>query len=129
VLRALPLQDPRAQSLLPNVDQQQKMASWHLITQNGRVHSGGKAVPHLLRLLPGGRPIAWLAGLLPGVVDRVYELISRNRSRLARYLHSSDRPTLTYAEFPLDESRLVLKEGPGQDHNESGPIPQALRLE
>lgn len=128
-LRPLPLQDPRAERLLPRMDPHQKMASWHLATPEGRVYSGGKAFPPLLRLMPGGRPIAWLAALFPGVIDRAYESISRNRQRLGRYLHSDRRPVVSSSELPLEESLLGFKEGPGQNHNESRPIPRVRRLE
>jgi predicted DCC family thiol-disulfide oxidoreductase YuxK len=80
------LQDPEAESLLAGMGREQRMASWHLVTPEGRVYSGGAAAAPLLRLLPGGRPLAALAAIFPGVTGAVYRLVARNRSRLGRLL-------------------------------------------
>ncbi|TMK31333.1 MAG: DUF393 domain-containing protein [Actinobacteria bacterium] len=55
-LRAVALQHPEAERLLPGMDREQRMTSWHLVTPDGRVRSAGRAVAPLLRLLPGGAP-------------------------------------------------------------------------
>ena len=49
------LQDPEADELLGGMGEVREMASWHLVTADGRVYSAGAAFPPLLRLLPGGR--------------------------------------------------------------------------
>jgi predicted DCC family thiol-disulfide oxidoreductase YuxK/mRNA-degrading endonuclease RelE of RelBE toxin-antitoxin system len=46
-LHQVALQDPEAEWLLPGMDSQQRMASWHLVTPEGRVYSGGAAVAPL----------------------------------------------------------------------------------
>jgi predicted DCC family thiol-disulfide oxidoreductase YuxK len=40
-LRPVALQDPEADELLQGMDEEQKMASWHLVASNGSVYSGG----------------------------------------------------------------------------------------
>jgi predicted DCC family thiol-disulfide oxidoreductase YuxK len=90
-LRPVPLQDAEADALLPGMDPERKMASWHLVTPDGHVHSAGAAFPPLLRLLPGGRPIAAAAGALPGVTERAYRCAARNRSRLGRLVRGRGR--------------------------------------
>jgi predicted DCC family thiol-disulfide oxidoreductase YuxK len=85
-LRPVPLQDPEADRLLPGKDRETRMASWHLVGPDGRVHSGGAAAAPLLRLLPGGRPLASLAASMPRATDRLYRFISRHRDRLGRML-------------------------------------------
>jgi len=87
-LRPLALQDPEADALLPGMDDEQKMASWHLVTQDGRVHSAGAAFPPLLRLLPAGRPLAALTAAFPGLTERAYRWVARNRDRLGRRLRA-----------------------------------------
>ena len=82
-LRVVPLQDPEADRLLPGVDPDAKMSSWHLVA-NGRVFSAGAVVPPLLRLLPGGRPPAALAAAFPGITERTYRWVSRHRDRFGR---------------------------------------------
>jgi predicted DCC family thiol-disulfide oxidoreductase YuxK len=79
-LRPIALQDPRADELLRGMDEDTKMASWHLVTRDGQVLSAGAAVPELLRLLPGGAPLARLAAVAPRATDRVYRWIAGHRS-------------------------------------------------
>jgi predicted DCC family thiol-disulfide oxidoreductase YuxK len=83
-LRPLALQRPEADRLLAGMDHDTKMASWHLVAPDGRVHSAGAAVPALLRLLPGGAPLAALAARLPGVTDRAYRWVATHRTPLSR---------------------------------------------
>lgn len=90
-IRPVPLQDPEADRLLPGMDPKTKMASWHLVTPDGRVWSGGAAAPSLFRLLPGGTPLAALASAFPRTTERAYDWVSRNRDRLARRLGAKAR--------------------------------------
>jgi predicted DCC family thiol-disulfide oxidoreductase YuxK len=83
-LRPVALQDPEAEGLLGGMDEGVKMSSWHLVTAEGRVYSAGAALPPLLRLLPGGRPLATVFSAFPGVTDRTYRLVARNRDRFGR---------------------------------------------
>jgi predicted DCC family thiol-disulfide oxidoreductase YuxK len=83
-LRPVALADPEAERLLPGMDAERRMASWHLVTPDGRVTSAGRALGPLLRLLPGGRPLAAVARAFPGTFDRLYGWVSRHRDRLGR---------------------------------------------
>jgi predicted DCC family thiol-disulfide oxidoreductase YuxK len=83
-LRPVALQDPEADRLLPGIDANTKMASWHLVTAGGRVFSGGAVAPPLLRLLPGGRPLAAITAAFPGATEGAYRWVSRNRDRFGR---------------------------------------------
>jgi predicted DCC family thiol-disulfide oxidoreductase YuxK len=82
-LRPAALQSPEADRLLPGLDEETKMASWHLVI-DGNVYSGGAAAAPLLRLLPGGRPVAPVVAAFPGMTDRAYRLVARNRDRFGR---------------------------------------------
>lgn len=56
----------------------------HLALPDGRIFAGGRAVPALLRLLPGGRWLAWVF-LVPGVgwvTDRCYAWVAARRHKL-----------------------------------------------
>ena len=55
------LQDERAVALLSGMPEAERMASWHLVRPDGAVSSAGAAAPTLLRLLPGGAPLAAFA--------------------------------------------------------------------
>ena len=78
-LRPVALQDPEADELLGGLDEERKMASWHLVTHDGRAYSAGAAFPPLLRLLPGGRPLAALTAAFPGLTERAYRYVARTR--------------------------------------------------
>jgi predicted DCC family thiol-disulfide oxidoreductase YuxK len=85
-LRAVALQAPEADELLPGLDRHQQMASWHLVAPDGCVRSAGRAVAPLLRLLPGGTPLAVLAESFPKSTDRLYDWVSRHREPLGSLL-------------------------------------------
>jgi predicted DCC family thiol-disulfide oxidoreductase YuxK len=87
-LRPVALQDPEADRLLPGMDTRQKMRSWHLVTPDGTVYSSGAAVPPLMRLLPGGTPVAALASTFPGSTESLYRWVARNRGTIGRVLRS-----------------------------------------
>jgi predicted DCC family thiol-disulfide oxidoreductase YuxK len=75
VLRPLALQDPASDALLPDgLSDQDKMRSWHLVEDDGRVRSGGRAFAPLLAQLPAGKALARLA-------DRAYYAVADRRSR------------------------------------------------
>jgi predicted DCC family thiol-disulfide oxidoreductase YuxK len=68
---------------LPDISAAALDQSMHLVTPDGAVYAGGRAVPVLLRYLPGGR---WLRPWfrLPGVAwatDRGYRWVAARRHR------------------------------------------------
>lgn len=85
-LRAVSLQDPEAVALLPGMDAERRLASWHLVTPAGRIHSAGAALAPLLRLLPGGRPLARLAAAFPSATARAYDWVAARRGVLGGLL-------------------------------------------
>ncbi|MGH2951146.1 MAG: thiol-disulfide oxidoreductase DCC family protein, partial [Solirubrobacterales bacterium] len=60
-LEPMALQDPRAPALLPGMDAESRLATWHLVAPHGELSSGGAAAAPLFRLLPAGRVLASLA--------------------------------------------------------------------
>jgi predicted DCC family thiol-disulfide oxidoreductase YuxK len=87
-LRPVALQDPEADALLGRMDPERKMASWHLVTPDGSVHSAGAAVGPLLRLLPRGGVLAPLAERFPGPTERAYQWVADHRSTLGRLVRA-----------------------------------------
>ena len=83
-VRVVALQDPEAEDCLRGMDDEKRMGSWHLVTPEGRVYSAGAAAPPLLRLLPGGGPLAGLLALSPSLTEYAYRLVSRNRDFFGR---------------------------------------------
>jgi predicted DCC family thiol-disulfide oxidoreductase YuxK len=85
-LRAAPIQSEEGDKLLADLSEQDRLASWHLVTPDGRRYSGGAATGPMARLLPAGAPIAFLAESFPRSTDRLYRWVARYRDSLGRRL-------------------------------------------
>jgi predicted DCC family thiol-disulfide oxidoreductase YuxK len=85
-LRPVSLQDPAAEALLPGMPHEQRMASWHLVGDDGRVHSGGDAFAPLLRLIRRGAPFARALETFPRLGDLAYRTVAGRRSLLGRLI-------------------------------------------
>jgi predicted DCC family thiol-disulfide oxidoreductase YuxK len=79
-LRPVAIQDSAGQALLASMDEERRLASWHLAFPDGRLYSAGPALVEALPLLPAGRPLGKLAGWVAPVTDRVYDLVARRRA-------------------------------------------------
>jgi predicted DCC family thiol-disulfide oxidoreductase YuxK len=88
-LRPVALQGSEADALLSDMPHGERMASWHLVTDDEHRFSGGAALAPLLTLLPGGSPLARCADALPRIVDRSYRWVAEHRSPLGRRLRRS----------------------------------------
>jgi predicted DCC family thiol-disulfide oxidoreductase YuxK len=85
-LRATPIQGEEGGGILADLSERERLASWHLVTPDGRRYSGGAATGPLARLLPAGLPWAFLAETFPRSTDRLYRWVARNRDALGRRL-------------------------------------------
>jgi predicted DCC family thiol-disulfide oxidoreductase YuxK len=85
-LRPVALQDPEAGTLLAGMPIEERMASWHLVGYDGRVHSGGEAFAPLLRLIPGSGPLARALEAVPAVADVGYRAVAARRALFGRLL-------------------------------------------
>jgi len=79
-LRPVSLQSKEAESLLAGMPEEERMASWHLVGDDGQVRSAGAGIAPLLQLLPGGAPLAAAAARAPRAMERGYRLIAGHRS-------------------------------------------------
>jgi predicted DCC family thiol-disulfide oxidoreductase YuxK len=79
-VRPVALQAPEAQRLLTKVPAPERPKSWHLVDSDGQVRSAGAGFPPLLRMLPGGGPLAAATAKLPGATESAYRFVSGNRS-------------------------------------------------
>jgi predicted DCC family thiol-disulfide oxidoreductase YuxK len=82
----VPSQSERAAEALPGMDQDRRMASWHLLLADGSVYSAGAAVPELMRFLPGVRSLAPAARRFHVPIDALYRLVARHRHQLSRFV-------------------------------------------
>ena len=83
-LRPVAIQDPEADPLLAGLGYEERMRSWHLVEPDDRRSSAGDAFAPLLRLLPGGAPLACLAARFPRLVNAAYFAVANRRSLLGR---------------------------------------------
>jgi predicted DCC family thiol-disulfide oxidoreductase YuxK len=79
-LRPISLQSKQAERLLAGMTEEERMASWHLVGDDGQVRSAGAGIAPLLRLLPAGVPFAAVAARTPRLMERGYRLIAGHRS-------------------------------------------------
>ncbi len=87
-LRPVKLQSAEAEQILPGLDAETRMASWHLVVGPGdSVYSAGEAFKPLFSLLPGGRPLARVVDALPqSAVDEAYRWVADHRAWFGRPL-------------------------------------------
>jgi predicted DCC family thiol-disulfide oxidoreductase YuxK len=79
-IRPVSLQSKEAERLLAGMPEEERMASWHLVGEGGEVSSAGAGIAPLLRLLPGGAPLAAVAARAPRAMERGYRFIAGHRS-------------------------------------------------
>jgi len=101
-LRPVALGGEEADTLLGGMPEDEQMASWHLVTPGGPVRSAGAAFSPLLRLLPAGRPLAWLTERFPGASERGYRWVADHRTALSRALPAALE---RWADRVISESR------------------------
>jgi predicted DCC family thiol-disulfide oxidoreductase YuxK len=80
------IQAAERSGMLDALDPEARYASWHVITGDGRIWSGGAAVPPLMARLPGGQALAAVAEAFPDETDRLYGFVARNRGRFGAVL-------------------------------------------
>jgi predicted DCC family thiol-disulfide oxidoreductase YuxK len=90
-LRPVALQDSEADLLLAGMPAGQRMASWHFVGEDGRVYSGGEAFAPLLRLIPGGAPLARALDAAPAIADHGYRAVAERRSFFGRLIPASSK--------------------------------------
>ncbi|MBI4338203.1 MAG: DUF393 domain-containing protein [Chloroflexi bacterium] len=99
-LEFLPLQAPERGHWFPDLSDEACMREMVLVLQDGRVLTGGKALPHLLRRMKGWRWLAY-AFAVPGVglaAGGAYCLVARNRYNLSR-ARGTSRSGLTHPAY------------------------------
>ncbi len=92
-LALLPMLDPEAAALLHTLPPEEHYTTWHLVLLDGTVVGrgvGGRALLDAMRLT---RPLARVLGLVPdAVLERVYRIVARHRSRLGQLIPDGPAP-------------------------------------
>lgn len=82
-IRVEAIGSPAGSLLLRDLTVTERYASLHAVDRLGRRHSGGAALPAVLRKVRYGRPLAVLCELLPGVAEALYRSAARHRGVLS----------------------------------------------
>ena len=118
--RLLPvaIQDPDADRFLAGLGYEDRMRSWHLVDPGGRRHSAGAAFAPVLRLLPGGSPLAAIAARFPRAVEAAYFAVARSRALLGRFVpeRAKDRADARIASA-RERERLADRGAPDGDRD------------
>jgi predicted DCC family thiol-disulfide oxidoreductase YuxK len=83
-LRPIALGTPEADELLADLTEEQRNASWHLVSPDGRRASAGAAAVPLARLLRGTGPLAPVLDQMPTLTERGYRWVADHRSWFGR---------------------------------------------
>ncbi len=76
------LQSQRARELLGDMSEEQRMASFHVVSPDGEIRSAGPALTEVLDALPGAGILAATSRRLPRATSRFYALVAGNRTRI-----------------------------------------------
>jgi predicted DCC family thiol-disulfide oxidoreductase YuxK len=85
-LELIPISDPRAAALAPNVTRDELLEAIHCVSTDGRIYRGARALRFVGLRMPLLVPLAlflWIPGVI-WVAEKVYMWISRNRHLLSR---------------------------------------------
>jgi predicted DCC family thiol-disulfide oxidoreductase YuxK len=85
-VRPVALGTPEADRLLADVPAAARAKSWHLVDEDGTLHSAGAGFEPLFRLLPGGAPFAAVAARFPRATESGYRFVSGNRSIWGKFV-------------------------------------------
>jgi predicted DCC family thiol-disulfide oxidoreductase YuxK len=127
-LRAVAIQSEEGDRLLADMSEDERLASWHFVTPDGRCFSGGSAAGPLARLLPLGLPVAVLAETFPRTTDRVYRWVARNRDSLGRRVGSQacavDPGRRPPPSSPIRRQRRSIPKDAPRRTDAMAPLPQ-----
>jgi predicted DCC family thiol-disulfide oxidoreductase YuxK len=100
VLALVPLSDPRAQEIAPQLTREDLLEAIHCITPQGRIYRGARAIRFVGMRLPLLVPVAlflWIPGVII-LAEIVYRWVSKNRLVLSRVFGCKDACALLPAK-------------------------------
>jgi predicted DCC family thiol-disulfide oxidoreductase YuxK len=83
-LEVATIQGPEGDRRLAHLAPRERLATWHVVDDAGRLHSGGPALVPVLSALPGGAPPAALLARAPRLTTRAYAWVADHRSLLSK---------------------------------------------
>jgi predicted DCC family thiol-disulfide oxidoreductase YuxK len=92
-LAILPMHDAAAGPLLASLPTDDRFATWHLVRGDGSLVGGGTGLVGLLKSMRLTRPAGEVLAAVPDrVLEKLYALIARHRSRLGRLVPRGPAP-------------------------------------
>jgi len=91
-LALVPLSDPRAQEIAPQLTREDLQEAIHCVTPEGRVYRGARAIRFVGMRLPLLVPVAlflWIPGVIV-LAEIIYRWVSRNRLFFSRVFGCKD---------------------------------------
>lgn len=91
-LALVPLSDPRAQEIAPQLTREDLLEAIHCVTPEGRIYRGARAIRFVGMRLPLLVPVAlflWLPGVIQ-IAEIVYQWVSRNRLLFSKIFGCKD---------------------------------------
>ncbi|MEA2271916.1 MAG: hypothetical protein QOI98_624, partial [Solirubrobacteraceae bacterium] len=79
------------QEILAALDSERAHATAHALTADGRLLSGGAAVPEVAAALRGGALPAYLSRAAPGLTARAYDWVAGHRETFGKALTAGQR--------------------------------------
>ena len=92
VLALVPLSDPRAQAIAPQLTREDLLEAIHCVIPQGRIYRGARAIRFVGLRLPLLVPVAlfmWIPGVIL-IAELIYRWVSRNRLVLSRVFGCKD---------------------------------------
>jgi predicted DCC family thiol-disulfide oxidoreductase YuxK len=100
LLALMPLSDPRAREIAPQLTREDLLEAIHCVTPQGRIYRGARAIRFVGMRLPLLVPVAlflWIPGVI-WIAEIIYQWVSRNRHLLSRVFGCKDACALLPAK-------------------------------
>lgn len=107
-LALVPLTDPRAAEIAPQLSREALLEAMHCVAKNGRIYRGARCIRFVGMRLPLLVPVAlflWVPGVI-WIAERVYAWISRHRLRISRLFGCKDACAILPAR-KRDQDKVV----------------------
>ena len=107
-LALVPLTDPRAAAIAPQLSREALLEAMHCVAKNGRIYRGARCIRFVGMRLPLMVPVAlflWVPGVI-WIAERVYAWVSRHRLRISRIFGCKDACAILPAR-KRDQDKVV----------------------
>lgn len=111
VVSLLPISDPRAAVIAPNLTREALLEAIHCVTRDGEIHRGARCLRFIGLRMPLAVPVAlvlWFPGVI-WVAEKIYMWISRNRLLLSRVFGCKEACSIMPARQRANEKQGPLK--------------------